>query len=371
MDGWPRSALATSFRLVVITSMEASAVAMIRVIQIGMGPLGRQIVRYIHEREGIELVGVVDTDASLLGRDAGEVSGVEPLGLPILPSLDEARLNAADSPDVAVIATVSSVDRLVPQVEAAARAGLDVVSTCEELSFPWRQHPEAAATIDRVCRENGVACIGTGVNPGYLMDYLPSVFTAIAQRVDRIEVDRVQDASSRRVPFQQKIGAGLSPEEFEARRRSGTLRHVGLPESVDMIAHAMGWELDGTSELLEPVLAERDLELGYRPIRRGFPAGVQQIATGSVAGREVIRLTFRAAVGEERSYDRIRIRGLPEVDALIEGGINGDVATCAITVNAIRSVVKAEAGLRTMLDTPVPAWFGSRAGLPARAGAGA
>lgn len=336
---------------------------MIRVIQVGVGPLGRQIVRYLVEREGLELVGVVDVDPSLRGLDAGEACGVGPLGLRIAGSLDEARLNAPDAADVAVIATVSSIEALVPQVEAAASAGLDIVSTCEELSFPWTRHAAAAAAIDRVCREHGVACLGTGVNPGYLMDYLPAVFTSIAQRVDAIEVERVQDASARRVPFQRKIGAGLTLEEFEAGRAAGTLRHVGLPESADMIAQAMGWELDEATETLEPVLAERDLTVGYRPIARGEPAGVQQTVVGLVDGREVLRLTFRAAVGEARSYDRIRIRGVPDVDTTIEGGVNGDVATCAITVNAIRSVVRSEAGLKTMLDAPVPAWFGRRAGV--------
>jgi 2,4-diaminopentanoate dehydrogenase len=330
---------------------------MIRVIQVGVGPLGRQIVRYIVEREGLELVGVVDVDPSLHGQDAGEVCGLDALGLPIAGSLDEARLHAPDAPQVAVLATVSSIERLVPQVEEAAAAGLHIVSTCEELSFPWKQHPESAEAIDRVCREHGVACVGTGVNPGYLMDYLPSVFTAIAQRVDRIEVERVQDASARRIPFQKKIGAGLSHDEFEANRDAGILRHVGLPESVDMIAHAMGWELDAATETLEPVLAAHDLTIGYKPIAQGQPAGVQQIATGIMGDREVLRLTFRAAVGEEKSYDRIRVQGLPNVDTVIDGGVNGDVATCAITVNAIRSVLRAGAGLRTMLDVPVPAWF--------------
>lgn len=333
---------------------------MIRVIQVGVGPLGRQVVRFMSERDGLELVGVVDTDPSLQGRDVGEVCEIGTLGLPIARSLRERSPSGGLAGDVAVIATVSSIDRLVPQVETAARAGLHVVSTCEELSFPWKRHRAAARAIDRVCRENGVACLGTGVNPGYLMDYLPSVFTAIAQRVDRIEVERVQDASRRRIPFQRKIGAGLTAAEFEESRQAGTLRHVGLAESADMIAHAMGWELDEESETLEPVLATEDLTSGYRPIARGEPAGVEQVASGRLGGREVLRLTFRAAVGEPRSYDRIRIHGLPGVDTTIDGGVNGDVATCAITVNAIRAVVRAEPGLRTMLDTPVPAWFGAR-----------
>jgi 2,4-diaminopentanoate dehydrogenase len=331
---------------------------MINVLQVGLGPLGQQVSRYVLERDGVALVGAVDLNPELADRDVGELLGGEPLGVEVSSSLTGAMAAAATAPDVAVIATVSSIERLVPQVEEAANAGLQVVSTCEELSFPWTRHPKAAEAIDRVCRENGVSCLGTGVNPGYLMDYLPSVLTSIVQRVDHIHAERVQDASKRRVPFQKKIGAGLTPEEFEANRSAGTLRHVGLPESVDMIAHAMGWELDEATETLEPVLAEHDVTLPDVSIPRGMPAGVAQVATGSVGGREVLRLTFRAAVGEPRSYDRIRIRGLPDLDVTIDGGVNGDVATCAITVNAIRTVTRTEPGLRTMLDVPVPAWFG-------------
>jgi 2,4-diaminopentanoate dehydrogenase len=337
---------------------------MIPVVQRGLGPLGRQIVRYLVEREGIQLVGAVDVDPALAGQDVGELCGLAPLGVVVAPTLDEALDRATAEPRAAVLATVSAIAALVPQVEETARAGLDMVSTCEELSFPWVRHRAPAEAIHRVCRAHGVACLGTGVNPGYLMDYLPSVFTAVMQRVDRIEVERVQDASKRRVPFQKKIGAGLSVVEFEANRRAGTLRHVGLPESMDMVAFAMGWELDESHETLEPILAERDTRSGYVPIARGQPAGVQQVATGTLDGREVLRLTFRAAVDEPRSYDRIRVHGLPDVDVTIDGGINGDVATCAITVNAVRAVTRGEPGLRTMLDTPVPAWFGRRRSAP-------
>jgi 2,4-diaminopentanoate dehydrogenase len=342
---------------------------MIHVLQVGLGPLGQQISRYVMEREGVALVGAVDLNPEFAGRDIGEVCGVEPLGVAVSSSLAEAVAAATTPPDVAVIATVSSIERLVPQVEEAAAAGLHVVSTCEELSFPWKRHPRAAEAIDRVCRENGVSCLGTGVNPGYLMDYLPSVLTSIAQRVDHIHVERVQDASKRRIPFQKKIGAGLTPEGFEAMRSEGTLRHVGLPESTDMIAHAMGWELDETTETLGPVLAEHDITTGASPIAPGMAAGVEQVATGSIGGREVLRLTFRAAVGEPGSYDRIRIRGLPDLDMKIEGGVNGDVATCAITVNALRAVTRTAPGLKTMLDAPVPAWF-SQARAQAEGAAG-
>jgi 2,4-diaminopentanoate dehydrogenase len=330
---------------------------MINVIQIGIGALGKQVLQYLADREGINVVGLVDLNPEVVGKKIGDIADTDSSDVTVHNSLDDAISNAPEKPEVAVLTTVSSIEKLVSQVEEAANAGLHVVSTCEELTFPWKEHPEAANKIDSVCKDNGVTCLGTGVNPGFLMDYLPSAFTSVCQRVDSVTVERVQDASVRRIPFQQKIGAALTHDEFQAKKEDGSLRHVGLPESVDLIAHAMGWDLDENRETLEPVKAQEKITNGYKPIEKGNPAGVEQVGSGFVNGNEVIKLVFRAAVGEEKSYDRITIKGLPNITTEIDGGLNGDVATCAITVNAVRSVTGSTPGLKTMLDVPVPAYF--------------
>jgi 2,4-diaminopentanoate dehydrogenase len=330
---------------------------MINIVQLGIGALGKQVLQYLNERNGIHVTGVVDPNPELTGKDLSTFTKSESTGVLVSKSLDEALDNSIGKPEVAVITTVSSISKLLSQVEAAAKAGLNIVSTCEELIYPWNQHPSEAKTIDEICKKNGVSCLGTGVNPGFLMDYLPAAFTSICQRVDSVTIERVQDASVRRVPFQQKIGAGLTHEEFEAKKKDGSLRHVGLPESVDLIAAAMGWKLDENRETLNPVIANTKITNGYKPIDQGMPAGVQQVGSGIINGEEVIKLIFRAAVGEEKSYDKIIIKGLPNVTTEIDGGINGDVATCAITVNAVRSVVNTTPGLKTMLDVPVPSYF--------------
>jgi len=245
---------------------------------------------------------------------------------------------------------------LEPQVVELARAGLNIVSTCEELSFPWKKQPQIAKRIDTICKQHGVACIGTGVNPGFLMDFLPCILTAVCQHVKCIRVTRFQDASSRRIPFQQKIGAGLPLAEFRTKVAAGTLRHVGITESLHMIARHLGWKLTRVTESLHPVIAKRAIRSGYKPIRRGQVCGVEQIGRAACKGREVLKLHFRATVGEPVSFDRVEIAGEPSFTSLIAGGINGDIASCAITINAIRSIVKAAPGLRTMIDLP-PAGF--------------
>jgi len=321
---------------------------MIKIIHLGLGPLGQKIIKFALERPFIRIIAAVDPAPDIAGRDLGEVCGLEKMNLVVNPDLVTALKIA--KPAVALVSTVSSLKKLEPQVIELAKAGLHIVSTCEELSFPWKTQPQIAKRIDEVCRENNVACVGTGVNPGYLMDFLPSVLTGLCQRVDQVKVHRVQDASSRRVPFQQKIGAGLTLPQFHEKVTAGTLRHVGLTESAHMIAHHLGWKLEKVTEDLNPVIAEKDIVGGYIPITRGLACGVAQVARGFMNRKEVILLQFRAAVGEPESFDRIEIKGVPDVVSTIAGGVNGDIATCAITINAIRSVVNSRPGLRTMVD---------------------
>lgn len=328
---------------------------MINVVQIGIGPLGQKVVNYALQRDGLNLVGGVDIDPEKAGRDLGKICGGEAIGVSVKQSLDEAI--EGQQVDVAIITTLSSLERVEPQIEEAAKAGLNIISTCEELSYSWDIQPEISKRIDELCQEQGVACLGTGVNPGFLMDYLPSVLTSVCQKVEKVKVSRVQDASVRRIPFQQKIGAALNDEQFQAKKEEGTLRHVGLPESVQMVARALDWELDRVDESLEPVKAEQTVDSGYKEIQSGDARGVEQVGRGFVDGEEKIILHFKAAVGEEKSYDKIEITGIPSFTSVIEGGVNGDIATSAITVNAVAAIQKAAPGLRTMLDVPVPSCF--------------
>jgi len=332
---------------------------MINTVHVGIGPIGQKMVKYAVERGCFNIVGAVDPDPDKAGRELGELCGVEPLGITVSSNLDDAI--RAKSPEVALDTTVSSIVSFESHFAELAKAKLHIISTCEELFFPWNTQPEVSKRIDKVCRENGVVCLGTGVNPGYLMDFLPTVLTGPCRNVKKVEVWRVQDASVRRIPFQQKIGAGLTLEEFEAKKKNGTLGHVGLPESVDFIADRLGWKLDRNIETLEPVIADKDINTGYKPISKGMACGVQQVGRGFVGDREVITLNFRAAVGEPESYDQVHIDGEPAIQSKITGGVNGDIATCAITLNAVRSVLEASPGLKTMGDIPPVAFFTERA----------
>lgn len=319
-------------------------------VQYGVGPIGSRLVETATER-GYEFVGAIDVDPAKVGRDLGDVAGLaEPLGVEIT---DDAADALAAEPDVVFHSTASSIEAVEPQLVEAMAAGADVVSTTEELAYPWRTHPVVAERLDDAARQHGVTGLGTGINPGFAMDTLPAVLTAPCRSVERVRVERVQDAGTRRGPLQTKVGAGLSVEEWEA-EVAADAGHVGLPESVAMLAAGLGWDLDDVTETIEPVVAESRTVTDHVTVEPGDAAGIHQVATGVVDGEPAIELDLGLYVGAPESRDAVSISGDPDLEVVVEGGLHGDVTTPGVVVNAVPRVVEADAGLATMLDLATP-----------------
>lgn len=329
----------------------------IRVVQYGVGPIGSGLVKYALGKKGIKIVGAIDIDKSKVGRDLGDLVVGKRLGLPITDDID---LLARTKPDVVLHSTGSYLRDVKPQLLKIIDAGADLISTCEELAYPFLKHPDVAKQIDSKARKKGVTVLGTGVNPGFVMDTLVITTTGVCQDVKKIRSSRIQDASTRRLPFQKKIGAGLTPTEFRERVAQGTIRHVGFEESIAMIASALGWELDRIEERIEPKIAEKAVASDYITVAPGQAAGLDQTAWGISNGEQVITLNLQAYLGCPEPRESITIEGQPPIELTIKGGIHGDVATSSVVVNCIPRVMNAQPGLVTMKDLPVPsAWFGN------------
>lgn len=320
-----------------------------RVIQYGLGPIGSATARHVVERAGLELVGGVDIDPAKVGKDVGEVIGLrQPLGFTVADKLAQTDANA----DVVLHATGSYFDLFKDQIIEILEAGLDVVSTAEELSFPWLAHPQEAAEIDAVARRVGKTILGTGVNPGFIMDSLPLCLTAICQQVERIDVTRVINASTRRGPFQAKIGSGMAVDDFNARMATGRMGHVGLPESIGMVLDTLGKRLAHYESHIEPVVTERLVKTDYFEVEPGRVIGLRQVAQAYTDEGKFMTLTFIAALEAENDGDTIEISGRPNLEVKCRG-TNGDIATIAIAVNAIRRIKEVAPGLVTMRDLPI------------------
>lgn len=321
----------------------------INVIQYGLGPIGLLITRYLLERKIFKIVGAIDIDPQKVGNDLGIAAGLnKKLGVKISSDADKVLKNSRA--DIVVLTTASSLKKIKPQILKIISHSKNVVSTCEELVYPWLTNPDIAKEIDLAAKRKKVSVLSTGINPGFLMDYLPTALTAVCKDVKKITVERIQNAKYRRIPFQKKIGAGLTIAQFNQKVKDGTLRHVGLTESVHLIASKLGWKLDKVQDIIGPVIAVKNISAGKLRIQKGNAVGVQQTGLGIKNGEEKITLLFRATIGEKSTRDRIIVDGVPPIDMTIKNGVNGDVATCAITINAIPVVLKGNPGLRTMAD---------------------
>ncbi|MCK8602519.1 NAD(P)H-dependent amine dehydrogenase family protein [Desulfoferrobacter suflitae] len=321
----------------------------IRVIQYGIGPIGQRITAQLNEKTNVQIVGAIDSDPQKTGVDLGELAGLN-TSLGVKVTDDSAGLLSDIEADVVVLTTTSTMKNIEPQIMEIVASGKNLISSCEELVYPWKTQPEIAKKIDLAAVDHRVSVLSTGVNPGFLMDFFPLAMTGICQEVRRIHVERIQDARQRRIPFQKKIGAGLPLEHFNQRLEEGVLRHVGLVESLHLLAAGMGWSLERAEDIISPVIASKPLEIGDLSIEPGMAAGVRQIGRGFVKGEEVITLHFEASIGEPAPRDRIVIKGRPDLDVTVKDGVNGDIATTAIIVNAIPTVINAAPGLRTMID---------------------
>jgi hypothetical protein len=327
----------------------------IKAISYGVGVVGGYIAKFLLEKEGINIVGAIDVAKDKVGKDLGEVLGLErTIGVKISDDLDSAL--SESMADIAIHATSSFLKDTYPQIASIVEHGVNVISTCEELSYPYVSEPKLAEKLDAIAKKHQVTVLGTGINPGFLMDTLVITLTAPCERIDKIEVIRIMNAATRRLPFQKKIGAGLTAQEFQQKiQKKQITGHVGLEQSIAMIASALAWKLDDIIiESVEPVITKKLVESKDIRVDAGKVAGLRQKARGIMRNRETIVLDFQAYIGAEEEYDAIRIKGVPNIEQTIHPCVHGDIGTVAMIVNSIPKVINAPPGLRTMKDLPVP-----------------
>ena len=334
----------------------ASHTGPIKVVHFGLGPIGAAVVRQVATRKGFRIVGAVDIDPAKAGRDLGEVAGVG-RRLKVKVSDDARTAIKSGKPDAVVLCTTSSLKKTLSQIDSVLKLKVPIVSTTEELAYPSKANMRYARMIHQMAKTAKVAVLGTGVNPGFVMDALPIMLTGVCERVDAVRVDRIQDARIRRLPFQQKIGAGLTREQFQRKVDDASVRHVGLTESVQMIADALGWKLDRITDEIQPKIASETVASEFLAVDPGYVCGIVQDGIGYRDGKPVITLHMEAYLGAPESYDSVDITGSPAIKSKISGGVHGDIATASIVVNSLPKILDVAPGLHTMRDMPLPSYF--------------
>ena len=325
----------------------------VRVVSFGLGPIGLAAARLALQKTSIQLVGAIDIDPKKAGVDLGDLLELGRKTGVVVESDAEQALKRLQ-PDVMLHCTSSFMPMVKDQLLLAARCGVDVVSSTEELLVPEFQHPALAKELDAAARAAGVSFLGTGVNPGYAMDFVAIVASAVTFDVKSVRCTRVVDAGTRRLPLQKKVGAGLSRAEFDAQMATGRFGHIGMRESVALLARALDFPVDKIEQSVEPVLAQKEQKTPFLTVQAGQVAGIRNHGYGYVKGSPVLHLDLSMYVGAPDPRDEVVLESTPPIHLKFHGGIAGDQATAAILVNNLHGVVAAQPGLRTVLDVAPP-----------------
>ncbi len=329
-----------------------------KILQWGFGAMGSGMVKQLLQRDNVEIVGVIDSNPAWLGKDIAEVLELgNKTG--IIISSDPAAALKNLKPDVTLLATGSFVDEVYDQLTMIMEAGSNCITIAEEMAFPWRVYPEQSRQLDEIAKKNGVTLLGTGINPGFVLDLLVLVLTGVCGHVNSISAARINDLSPFGPTVMKTQGVGTSPEDFAAGVELGAIvGHIGFQQSIAMIAAALGWELDEIRETKEAIVSKTHRESKYIKVEPGMVAGCRQRGYGIMNGQTVIEMDHPQQIQPEKEEvftgDYIKIEGDMHIDMSMKPEIPGGLGTINVAVNMIPQVFAARPGLVSMVDLPIP-----------------
>lgn len=330
----------------------------VRVAIWGFGAMGSGVARVLLRKKGVQITGVCDIHPERVGRGMFEVLGMEHRpDVTIKPDIED--VVKGGSCDICVIATDSFTKKAFPKIAYVLKQGVNVVCTAEEMSYPKAQEPELAEEMDRIAREHGVTVLGTGINPGLMMDLLAVCLSGCMTDVEHVLCRRVNSLSPFGPAVMEEQGVGLTAEAFNKGVEDGTLAgHVGFAESIGMIGEALGWKVDKFEQQMKPIITSVDRRSPYGFAAAGDVAGVSMTGQGYVGGEMKIEMVHPQQIEPEmegtHTGDYIVLKGSPDVNMAIQPEVDGGIGTIAMVVNMIPHVINADPGLVTMLDLPVP-----------------
>ena len=325
----------------------------IRVVIYGLGQIGMETAKVLLGRRDIQLVGVIDNDPAKRQRDVADLAGMtRPSGVRVSDRADD--VLGVTRPHVVILTTGSRFKTVLPQIKECVNARTNVISSCEELLLPHVRFAAQTRELDKLAKSRDVSVLGTGVNPGFIMDTMVLAASAPCLELKSVKIERIVDASTRRENLQKKVGAGLTTTQFRRGVKKEEHGHVGLLESMYLVAEGLGWSLDKVDEKIRPVVAKKRVRTPHLTVQVGEVAGIHHVVKGFKNRKEVVSLDLQMYVGAKKPSDRITIEGRPNVNVFFENGIAGDEATIAMLVATVPSMSKLEPGVRSMIDVPVP-----------------
>jgi len=327
-------------------------VAKIKVIVVGLGEIGQKTCNLILQKKSLELLAAVDIDPKKSNKDLGEVLKNKKLGIKVYNDLRMALYEL--KPEVTILTSKSHLNEIADDIFLCIEHNSSVISSCEELLFPFEKYKKLSEEIDLKAKENFVHVLGTGVNPGFVMDTLPVFLTSVCSNVKSVKILRIVNLNKRRKNLQAKIGLGFTASEFRKALKENNIGHVGLMETAQFLNYYLKLGASKFTENIEPILAKSKLKTKYFEINKGEIAGLIHTIVAKSGSKKVIDLKLIFSADNEQDFDEILIDGTPPIHLKFENGISGDIATIAMMVNIIPNLLHARYGLITMKDLIIP-----------------
>ncbi len=325
---------------------------MYKFISYGLGTIGLEILKNLLNKKNFQIVGAVDIKDEYINKDIGDLIGQNKLNIFVKRNIDDFQ-----KPDIVIHSTGSKISDTFEQFKELLTKGYNVISTCEELFYPYYFHKREAEELDRIAKENRVRILGTGINPGFILDTMVIFSTTLLMNFEKIIAERVLDASKRRKQLQIKIGSGLTVEEFNRLKNENKIGHIGLLESLFYIFDSLNLEIEEFKEELNPLIAEEDIKTDHFFVKKGSVRGQFQRVVGISKDKKIVELKLIMALNEKESFDRIKIFGKPKIELEIKNGVPGDIGTASVVANYIPILLKSEPGLHTTKDLYLPHFF--------------
>ena len=326
----------------------------VKVIIWGLGAMGGGMADMLLKKEGVEIVGAVGRGAKI-GKSMFDYIKTDRGNRPDVLIGDFKDVIKPGAADIVLVCTDSFTKNVFEKLEFIMNQKINVITSAEEMAYPQAQNPDLAKKLDEIAKANGVSCLGTGINPGLIMDLLVLIMTGCMEDVEHIVSRRVNSLSPFGPAVMEEQGIGVTVDEFKNGHLAG---HVGFAESMGMIADGIGWNIDKFEQSMEPIVTDVDRKSPYGFAKAGNVAGVAMKAFGYTDGKLMIEMDHPQQIEPEQvgvqTGDYVIIKGTPAINMVNSPEVEGGIGTIAMCVNMIPQVINAKPGLHTMLTLPIP-----------------
>ena len=335
----------------------------VRVVQFGTGKMAVYTMRYVLEKGG-EIVGAIDVNPAVIGKDIGSVMGKDDMGVKVTSLADAEEMLKSTSPDIAIVTTMSLIKDVEEALMLCAKLGINAITTCEEAFFPWNSNPEVTKKLDEMAKKTKCTITGSGYQDIYWGQLITSI-AGSTQRITKIKGSSSYNVEDYGIALAKAHGAGLTLDEFDKQVASvdkiSAEERQKIIESGEYLPSYM-WNVNGwlcsklgltvksQTQVTVPTTYKEDIysETLGATVKAGDATGMSAVVTTTTEEGITIESECIGKVYSKEEFDKNEWTVCGEPDTTITVARPATVElTCATIVNRIPDVINAEPGYVT------------------------